>query len=373
MFIVEDTQKIVSTLCLIPQRWTYAGIPFTVGRVEAVATHPDYRRRGLVRKLFDAAHTQSAALGHLAQGITGIHWFYRQFGYEYALELGGGRIAYFSAIPAARESAPYRLRALTLDDIPFAARLYDRDCARSLVACPRTDALWRHILFGYSADSGERRPHYIIETNDGRAVGYLAHWVGVGGDAFRIAELAVSDEASVRAVALAILPTLKEMAKAEAAKDNKQVETIFFQLGRAHPLFDAIPDLLPKPRAPYGWYIRMPDLPRFLRHIAPALETRLAQSVIAGFSGDLPITNYRDGLRITFERGKIARVELWECPEARDAHANFPPLVFLQLVFGYRSLEELRAAYPDCTAKDEAAVLLDALFPKERSWVMPLG
>jgi len=90
--LVEDTRdgdKVVSSLCLIPQTWTYAGIPFGVGRPEIVGTDPAYRRRGLVRAQMEVAHARSAALGHLVQGITGIPWYYRQFGYEYALALGG--------------------------------------------------------------------------------------------------------------------------------------------------------------------------------------------------------------------------------------------------------------------------------------------
>jgi len=77
VFLVEDTRavKIVSSMCLIPQTWTYAGIPFEVGRPEAVGTDPDYRRRGLVRAQFEALHAKSAAMGHLVQGITGILWY----------------------------------------------------------------------------------------------------------------------------------------------------------------------------------------------------------------------------------------------------------------------------------------------------------
>lgn len=46
--IVEDTTtgKIVSSMNLIPQTWTYAGIPFKVGRPELVSTLPEYRDRG---------------------------------------------------------------------------------------------------------------------------------------------------------------------------------------------------------------------------------------------------------------------------------------------------------------------------------------
>ena len=46
--VVEDTRtgKIVSSLCLISQTWSYSGIPFGVGRPEIVGTDPEYRNRG---------------------------------------------------------------------------------------------------------------------------------------------------------------------------------------------------------------------------------------------------------------------------------------------------------------------------------------
>jgi hypothetical protein len=53
----------------------------------------------LIRAIFELIHARSAAQGHLAQGITGIPYFFRQFGYEYALELRGGPRVAFTAIP----------------------------------------------------------------------------------------------------------------------------------------------------------------------------------------------------------------------------------------------------------------------------------
>src|SRR5512136_2509291 len=148
--VVEDTRtgQIVSSMCLIPQTWTYDGIPFPVGRPEAVGTDPAYRRRGLVRAQFDVLHARSDRAGHLAQGITGIPWYYRQFGYEYAIELGGGRCVYPALVPALKpgEVEAFRFRPMTPEDVPLAMELYDRECARSLVACPRSAAEWRRML-----------------------------------------------------------------------------------------------------------------------------------------------------------------------------------------------------------------------------------
>jgi hypothetical protein len=81
--VVEDTRtgQIVSTVNLISQTWSYAGVPFGVGQVEIVSTDPDYRRRGLVRKQFEIVHRWSTERGQRMQVVSGIPWYYRQFGY----------------------------------------------------------------------------------------------------------------------------------------------------------------------------------------------------------------------------------------------------------------------------------------------------
>lgn len=376
VFIIEDTRanKIVSSMCLIPQMWTYAGIPFGVGRVEAVSTDPDYRTRGLVRELFKALHAKSQALGHLVQSITGIPYFYRQFGYEYAIDLGGGRFVALSNIPVLKENEtePYRLRAMMPDDIPFAARLYDRDCTRSLVACPRDESLWRFLLTGYSPESFEWRAFQIIETHDGRAVGYLTPSREMWNDAYVLSELAVIDGESLRAVMPSILRALKSLGEAEAARQQKSLKALYLPFGRAHPAYDAIPELLSQARLPYGWYIRVPDVPHFIRHIAPVLETRLAQSALGKYTGEIKLNEYRGGLRLAFENGKLTIAEPWT-PVVKDASGGFPPLVFLQLLFGRHAIMELREFYPDVFAKDEATLLLGALFPKQHSSIVPVG
>jgi hypothetical protein len=58
---------------------------------------------------------------------------------------------------------------------------------------------------------------------------------------------------------------------------------------------------------------------------------------------------------------------------APRAGASFPNLTFVQLLFGYRSLDELRYAFPDCIVRTEdAGVLLRILFPQQPSNVWPL-
>ena len=385
VFIVEDTRaasrKIVSTMLLIPQTWTYAGLPFGVGRPEMVATDPAYRRRGLVREQFDMVHALSAALGHSAQGITGIPYFYRQFGYEYALDLGGGKLLTFDAIPTLKvedsanssgknEMEAYRLRTMTYDDLPFALALYARDSARSLVACPRTEAYWRYLL-DVSPDSYVKCPYNIIENAAGRAVGYIATTRELGmNEWYGTFEFAVIEGQSLRAVLPSVLRALKAMALDESKKQNKPIKGIYLNLGRAHPVYEAMPELPTRSRSVYGWYIRVADVPGFINQIAPALEANLQQSAFAGHTGEIKINEYRDGMRVILDQGRV-RTEGWQ-PIEHEADAGFPPRVFLQLLFGRHSMAELREVYPDAWAKDEAWFLLDALFPKRNSFVVPV-
>jgi hypothetical protein len=124
-------------------------------------------------------------------------------------------------------------------------------------------------------------------------------------------------------------------------------------------------------RDSYAWYVRVPDLVKFLQRIAPAVEKHIVTSAIVGYSGEVKIGFYRNGLRIVLEKGKFKTIEFWQ-PEAGDmGQALFPDLTFLQLVFGYRSYEELEQSYADCSYKDdETRVLLSTLFPKKTSSVM---
>jgi hypothetical protein len=59
--------------------------------------------------------------------------------------------------------------------------------------------------------------------------------------------------------------------------------------------------------------------------------------------------------------------------DPRRPLAMFPDRTFLQLLFGFRGLEELETMFVDCVVRtNEARVLLTALFPKRPSDVWPV-
>lgn len=378
--IVEDvvTGKIVSSLNLIPQTWTYGGIPFGMGRTELVGTLPEYRHQGLVRAQFDVVHQWSAERGHKLQAITGIPYYYRQFGYEMGLSLGGGRAGFVANIPVLKdgESEPYHIRPAMEDDIGFISQLYQRANQRYLVSCVRDETLWRYEISGSSPENINRMELRVIESPDGEPVGYLAHPTFTVRGMLAAHAYEIKPGISWGAVTPSVVRYLVATGKTYPPESGSDEWSSFgFWLGTQHPVYEVIPERLPRKRNAYAWYVRVSDLPDFLRHVAPVLERRLAQSLLVGHTGELKITFYQDGIKLVLEQGHLAGIEPWKpTPQGHSGEAGFPERTFLRLLFGYNSIRELMLAFADCwTESGEVQVLLNILFPKQVSNIWPVA
>jgi hypothetical protein len=387
--VVEDTshpdRPIVACTCLWRHQWRYADIPIGVGRPEYVATDPAYRNRGLVRSIFELIHARSAAEGHLLQAITGIPYFYRQFGYEFVLELEGSRTVYFSQIPErkAGETEPYHLRPATLDDLPQLMEFYDQQRGDSLLWYEPDEAYWRFQVSYWEDPAVQQRDvttlgikgrYFMIVNTEGQSVG--ATWIRTrrwGASLTVVPFLSGAPDVDRPGLVASLLRHLRDHSAQVPGNDPETppCSELNVALGTHHPLYELMGEKLALPvNRPYAWYVRVPDLPAFLRQIAPVLEERLAHSVLAGYTGELKLDLYRSGLLLRFAQGKLAEVDHWRQPAYGDeAMAGSPPLLFLQLLLSYRSLDELRAFYPDVWAHDKAKLLIDILFPKLPSTV----
>jgi GNAT superfamily N-acetyltransferase len=380
--VIEDTGKegnpLVACTCLWRREWEYDGIAFGVGQPEYVATHPDYRNRGLIRKLFEMVHARSEAEGHLVQGITGITNFYRQFGYEYALELEGRKTAFLSLIPKAQESTPepFSLRTAVPEDIPLLTDLYNGQRSASMVWSINSERFWRYQIQEEKDPTiiGKQMCVRMIVDEAGEVQGYLMVATKRWSKSLDVYALNIAAGVSWQAVTLPLLRALQAygMQIPAVQSDVPPFHEISFWLGSAHPVYEVLGEsLAPYNEPPYAWYVRVPDVLAFIRHIAPALEKRIANSTAAFYTGEFSLDFFRGGMHLVFEKGHITRIEPWRAPAYQNtADASCPALVFLQLLFGYRSLDELRYAFPDVRVENsKAAVLLNALFPKKFSWV----
>jgi hypothetical protein len=378
--VVENTETgaFVSSLCLIPQTWSYEGIPFGVGRPELVCTHPDYRRRGLIRAQFETIHAWCAERDLPVQAITGIPWYYRQFGYEMAMELGGGRSAYRPHIPKLKEDQeePFQVRPAKEADLPFIAEVYAAANKRSPIVCVRDEAMWRYELIERDPESANARQLRVIEAKEGEPVGLLGHPGVIWDIGLAVTQFELKPGIPWTAVAPSVFRYLEKTGDAYAEKDEKfeRCEAFAFRFGSDHPMYRAMDNLLPREHKPYAWYMRVPDIPGFLRHIKPVLEKRLSDSIVVGHTGELKISFYRSGLRLVFDAGELTEIEAWQPTVDERGDAAFPDLTFLHLLFGHRTLQELVDTFADCWAwRDVTREVLRAIFPKRPSCVWPVS
>lgn len=377
--VVETSSgRLISSSNLISQTWAYEGIPFKVGRPELVGTLPDFRGRGLVRVQMDEIHKWSAERGEVVQAITGIPYYYRIFGYEMAMELEGGRAGYEAQLPKLKdgESEAFLFRPAALEDIPFLMEVYAYESQRSMVSTVRDESIWRYELTDQSAGNVNRLVTFVIERADSQEpVGYIRHTSQPWEFGLAAYDFQLKPGVSWLAVSPAAARFLWQRGEVLMQAQKKRGTTFFgFWLGSEHPVYEALRDRLPRVRPPYAWYIRIPDLAGFIRHIGPALEKRLAESIAVGHTGKLRINRYRTVLALSFENGKLVDVD--ESPRDSSDYADLglPGLTILQLVFGYRSFDELRAAFPDVYVdKDEQRALLEALFPKKCARLIPIA
>ena len=368
--VVEDTRtnKIVSSMCLISQTWTYRGIPFKFGRPEVVVTEPEYRRRGLVRKQFEVIHALSASRGELMQGITGIPWYYRQFGYETAMNLGGGRGVAGVHLPKLKDgdSETYHLRPVVDDDHAFIREVYDHASRRQPFAVLRSEAEWNYEFGGRSENDFAHLKWLIIETAGREWLGYVQYYPWIEDNTLYIVQMELKSGVGYLNLMPSVLHGLWKIAQTTPKwgnHQNQELKTLMLELGRTHPAYHALLGNKIHGHEPYGLYIRVPNLVAFLRHIRAVLEKNLVGTVAEDYNGELKLNYYRSGIKLKFNGGKITDISNWSPDSVEDGDAQFPDLTFLQLLCGRRRFNELKTNFVDCEGNDEAGVLLDCLFP----------
>lgn len=371
--VVEDTKAgwIASCLCLIPHRLRYGRIELSGGQPELVGTRPEYRRRGLVARQFEEIHRSADAQGQQLQLIDGIPGYYRQFGYEMALEQKEGRVVDASELGAGAPGEGLRIRPAEEADAAVLASLQAGGAVRHRLSCLRDEAFWRYELDGRDRRSMRYRELKLVESKAGEPLACLVHYPILLAGVLPVNLCEAREDALWPELLPILFAELRRTGQAFAARDGGSFGGIRLLLGSEHPLYAAAGARAARRLASYAWYVRVPDLAGFLRTVAPALEAHLAVSPQAGYGGRIDLSLYRSGLRLQLERGRLVGVESWQPSTEAPGHLGLPELTFLQLLFGFRALAELRGFWPDCVVRDEAvAAVVAALFPPQTSNLM---
>lgn len=179
----------------------------------------------------------------------------------------------------------------------------------------------------------------------------------------------------------ALFSTMRQLVEfARSTLDPEKFATIkslSWYMSQWHPAVEAIPPTMRNFAQlrfeSVSYYVRVPDLVKFIQHILPALNLRLEQSLTHNnYTGVVKISNYTPrypGVELKIEKGVIVGItEFIKKDQAKDdTVAYFPPHSFLQALFGKRSIKELMSFMPDVYMDLEVQEVLEVIFPKKKS------
>ncbi|MFC6088899.1 GNAT family N-acetyltransferase [Saccharothrix lopnurensis] len=338
--VVVDGDLVVSTATLLDETLVLGGLEIPAGQVELVATDRRYEGRGAVRALMGWAHERAAARGHLVNIMLGIPYFYRQFGYTYAVPYAATRDV--TGTPA---GAGHTLREATAADIPVLARFQDAEQAPFDLRMPHSAPLWRWLVErGGSTE-------WLVERD---GVPVASGRTTPPEEGVRLAEVAAVDGAAAHAL----------LALTGATEVTERPGTV---AGAALEAF-----LAPAKAEANSYYVRVPDPVALLEHLRPVFGARLAASArFAGEEGEAVVSFYRSHVRVPFAGGEVGPVAVGGTMQAPGAAggAGVAPDMVASLLFGPHGIEGLTARQPDVYPGPEEE-LMRTLFPPVRSDVL---
>jgi predicted acetyltransferase len=352
-FVIKHRNKIVSGLNLIPSIWSIGGVQLKVAELACVATLPEYRHQGLQRRLMNKYHDRLSKQGYDLSAIEGIPYYYRQFGYEYAIPLDEQIRIKLDQIPDS--PIKHKIRPFKTGDIPKAMQLLGQSQRKFYIHTIRAKDIWKmqqetEMVAEYKFEA------YVVEEK-GVEIAYLRLNENQPEKTLMLREVTDVDQATAQS----ILGFLKDIGK------KRGLETLVATISGFEPFTEHMVAIGGVKQPPYAWQMRVTDYAKLFQKIKPLLDKRLASSTYRHITEKISFNFYRYTVQLTIQDGAITGAQRLETNEDRTIRAN--PMVFTQLLLGYRSREELQAIYPDFIVRPSRRNLIDVLFPKMPSYI----
>lgn len=367
-------ERCLSTLCRIPATWDLRAGHVDAGAIRVselglVATDETARGGGLSSWLMKRFLADSKERGYLLSSIQGIPYFYRRFGYEYAVpllmgvRLGPEKASGLGPAPAYRPA--------TADDLPLLKAWFDESQGPLELRGRRDDGRWA-FLMGEAQKSPETAiERFVLLDDAGAPTGYLGVQNECFGPTLAVIEGWQGGLAPERALALA-----------ERLRAERGLPQVTSFLDRGHPIAAAARELGGELWDGYGWQLSVLDPAAFMAAAAPVYAARLKEAGFAGVPARLALDCYGSSCLLSWDgdtlfvgrHGRdypvgepIETADHGDTPEAR-----IPPELFAPLALGFRSRAEIATLRFDLGVPKASRPFFDAIFRPAKAFVYPL-
>jgi len=342
--VAADGARVLSTAAVFPGQLQVGAVKLAAGAVEFVATREGFEGQGLVRRLVNEIHHTAPIRGEMVQWIVGITYFYRKFGYEYALPVDGTHLLAADKVPAM--PAGWSVRTATEGDVRAIAAAQRGIAARADVAITATDQMW---------DFYRRSPGYELVVATGSGGPGYGRIYAYEDDRYLVDVVAPNPEA---AAALAH----------RAGGGGHEVAILSRTAVR-----EALDALAPWEGSGDAYYLRVADPVALLEALRPVLSERLR-----GFEGEgeALISLYESSIRFAYSPGRVGPIQRGgpEHGPIGVGGSGVAPDQIVSLILGSRGAGAMAELHADVNLGDQQDLML-TLFPPQtsdvHSWVVP--
>lgn len=282
--------------------WTYSArvgaARLKTGGIGAVLTHADYRKRGLCAGAFKACIPAMRNAGYDLTTLFGISNFYHQFGYCQGWP-DNRCVVELSAVPEGKLTL--RTKKVPLQEVQCGRgeimRIYQRENAPFVGTNDRSVPMYTRVAGGRAKNNctallrGEKIVGYVVWRADTEHLSVIE----VGG---------LGKDCGVDQIVQAIR---------RLAVKNKRTRIVLLHMPYTHPLIELM--RLGNCRIEMthtrsgAAMAREVSLRSCLDKMLPELSTRLRETTLAGYRGELVIATAEETVGLAVNRGKVALAE----------------------------------------------------------------
>jgi len=351
-FFAYDNDRLVGFVHLVDTPMDYFGEELRSCELAIVATDPAYQKMGVSSRLTAMFMEEVDKKGYASIFIQGIPYFYRRFGFHYAVPMHSGEFN-FEETENSKQNHDNIVEASS-EETEF---LYDQ-CLEAREQKPgiyryRTKSLIRQSLTDY--ESLDLKKFYYIVMDNREKKGYFC--LKNDPDHVNLEEISEMSAHEYEKV----YRFLREKAS-EKGKILLNVPKVSSFVDYLQKLSEKGEGTLKKDLGDYAWQVLVPDYLRFFEAIKPVLENNVAHSEFKDSTIRFDFNTYGELIEFNIKNSKI---ELKRKPWQLTWDINIPPQALVKMIFDNFSVEELAPVIPDLIIKKkELRQLFKILFPK---------
>ncbi len=353
-FYAYDTEKekVVSVVSLIDFPVKYGDINLKSMEIGIVATDENYRSINISTNLTNTLIKKGVKLGYNLMVIEGIPYFYRKYGFEYAVPLlvmEKFNMSYFIK----ERNNEIIIRKAELKDFDFIAEEYNDSIKNIEIASLKSIDIIKAHAFSYECHI--KKDYFIVEYK-GKIEGF-----------FGIKQ--ISEEIEITDISNNLINEIYDeivlFLREKAEKENKK-KILTVDVPGSSKFITFLKSIGSKTEGNYKWQIKIPDEFKFLNEIKSVLEKRILNSEYSNEDLEFIYNNYRQNIVFKIKNSKI-ELELKENKKL-TWDFNLNPNGAIKLFLGDNSIEEISNFMPDCMVSSKYKRIVDIMFPKIESY-----